>query len=115
METQTFSEAFSLADTAVAQLLRLSSERASSHGGLRIAIKGGGCSGLMYEMDWADKPKEKDKVFEKSGARVFIDSRSLLYLRGSELVYETGLLASGFKMRNPNKKSECGCGESFSV
>jgi iron-sulfur cluster assembly protein len=106
---------FSLTDSAVERLKRLSVEHSTPQGGLRVAIKGGGCSGLMYVMDWIDVPKEKDKVFEREGVRVFIDPRSFLLLAGSELHYEETLMSAGFKVRNPNTTGSCGCGESFSV
>ncbi len=104
-----------LADNAVARLKALLSERQTPDAGLRIAVKGGGCSGLAYHMEWAEKARERDKVFEREGVRVFVDPKSYLYLMGTELVFEEGLLASGFKLRNPNEKAACGCGDSFSV
>ena len=106
---------FTLTDSAVARLKALASQQPAPSGGLRLAIQGGGCSGLMYMMDWVTAPKEKDKVFEREGARMFIDPRSYLLLNGSELHYEESLMSAGFKVRNPNTKSSCGCGESFSV
>lgn len=104
-----------LADSAVERLRRLLAERNTPEAGLRIAIKGGGCSGLSYFMEWAEQPRERDKVFERDGVRIFVDPKSYLYLMGTELVYEDNLIASGFKLRNPNEKGSCGCGESFSV
>jgi len=104
-----------LSDNAVERLKRLLAERNTPEAGLRIAVKGGGCSGLAYHMEWAEKAKERDKVFERDGVRVFVDPKSYLYLMGTELVYEEGLIASGFKLRNPNEKAACGCGESFTV
>jgi iron-sulfur cluster assembly protein len=104
-----------LSDSAVARLKLLLEERKTPEAGLRIAVKGGGCSGLAYHMEWAEKARERDKVFEREGVRVFIDPKSFLYLMGTELVYEEELLASGFKLRNPNEKSACGCGDSFTV
>lgn len=104
-----------LADSAVARLKRLLAERQTPDAGLRIAVKGGGCSGLAYHMEWTDKPRERDKIFERDGVRVFVDSKSYLYLMGTELVFEEGLLASGFKLQNPNEKAACGCGDSFTV
>ncbi|HME89847.1 MAG TPA: iron-sulfur cluster assembly accessory protein [Myxococcaceae bacterium] len=108
-------KSFAIADSAVQQLRKLLSARNTPQAGLRIAVKGGGCSGLSYTMDWADHPTEKDRVFERDGVRVFIDGKSLLYVAGSELVYEQTLMSSMFKVQNPNVKSTCGCGESFSV
>jgi iron-sulfur cluster assembly protein len=104
-----------LTDSAVARLQRLLAERKTPDAGLRIAVKGGGCSGLAYHMEWAEKARERDKTFEREGVRVFIDPKSYLYLMGTELVFEEGLLASGFKLQNPNVKGSCGCGDSFTV
>ena len=104
-----------LTDSAVARLQRLLAERNTPEAGLRIAVKGGGCSGLAYHMEWAEKARERDKTFERDGVRVFIDPKSYLYLMGTELVFEEGLLASGFKLQNPNVKGACGCGDSFTV
>ena len=87
---------------------------AMSDPGLCVKVKGGGCSGLMYQMDIEDGPGENE-VFEHEGFRVFIDKKSLFFLNGSELIYEDGLTSAGFKFRNPNAKNSCGCGESFSV
>lgn len=66
-------------------------------------------------MEWSDAPRERDKVFERADVRVFVDPKSFLYLMGTELVYEDTLVASGFRLRNPNEKAACGCGLSFSV
>ena len=113
--TKPAGKGITLADSAVDRLKRLLAERQTPAAGLRIAVRGGGCSGLSYHMEWAEQPKERDKVFERDGVRVFVDPKSYLYLLGTELVYEEGLLASGFKLQNPNVKSACGCGESFTV
>lgn len=104
-----------LTDSAVVRLRRLLTERNTPEAGLRIAVKGGGCSGLSYHMEWTDKPRDRDKIFEREGVRVFIDPKSYLYLMGTELIFEETLLASGFKLQNPNVKAACGCGESFAV
>jgi len=104
-----------IADSAVTRLRALLEARQTPNAGLRIAVKGGGCSGLTYNMEWAEQPREKDKIFEKDGVRVFVDPKSYLYLIGTEIVYEETLMASGFKLQNPNAKAACGCGESFTV
>lgn len=104
-----------LDDSAVARLKVLLAERNTPLAGLRIAVKGGGCSGLAYHMEWTEQPKERDKIFEREGVRVFVDPKSYLYLMGTELVYVEELLASGFKLRNPNEKASCGCGDSFTI
>lgn len=82
--------------------------------GLRIKVVGGGCSGYRYELGF-DEKKDLDRTFGGFGLNVFIDSRSLLYLAGSTLDYNDGLMESGFKVENPNANSTCGCGESFSA
>ncbi len=104
-----------LHESAVQQLKKLLEERQTPEAGLRIAVRGGGCSGLAYVLEWTEKPREKDKIFERDGVRVFVDPKSYLYLLGTEIVYESTLMASGFKLNNPNVKGSCGCGESFSV
>lgn len=83
--------------------------------GLRLGVRGGGCSGASYAIEFADKARAKDHVFDFDGLSVVIDPKSLLYLRGSVLDYEFKLMEHGFRFRNPNAKSGCGCGESFSV
>jgi iron-sulfur cluster assembly protein len=82
--------------------------------GLRLKVIGGGCSGLQYKMD-VDTQRDGDKVFERDGAKVLVDRKSFLYLNGTEVHYEEGLMESGFKLRNPNVKRACGCGASFTV
>ncbi|MBN1210930.1 MAG: iron-sulfur cluster assembly accessory protein [Myxococcaceae bacterium] len=104
-----------LADSAVKRLRTLLEQRQTPEAGLRLAVKGGGCSGLQYAMEWAEKPRERDKIFEREGVRVFVDPKSYLYLMGTELIFEESLMGSGFKLQNPNVKSACGCGESFTV
>ncbi len=113
--TRPAGKGITLADSAVARLKKLLADRNTPNAGLRIAVRGGGCSGLAYVMEWAEQPKERDKIFERDGVRVFVDPKSYLYLMGTELVWEEGLMASGFKLKNPNVKSQCGCGESFTV
>lgn len=104
-----------LNDSAVKRLRFLLEQRQTPEAGLRLAVKGGGCSGLQYVMEWAEKPRERDKIFEREGVRVFVDPKSYLYLMGTELVFEETMMASGFKLQNPNVKAACGCGESFTV
>jgi iron-sulfur cluster assembly protein len=85
-------------------------------GGLRVGVKAGGCSGFSYVFGWEAQPKDNDHVFEGSnGAKVFVDPRSLRVLDGTTLDYDTSLLSKGFIFQNPNAKSTCGCGTSFSV
>ncbi len=106
---------FGLTERAAKELLRLKAERGTPDAGLRIAVKGGGCSGLTYSLEWVDTPRERDKVFERDGAKVVIDPKSYLYLMGSELAWHESLMQSGFKIDNPKIKAACGCGESFAI
>ena len=82
--------------------------------GLRMKVVGGGCSGFQYELGF-DQPRSGDRVITQHDLKVFVDPRSILYLAGSTLDYNDGLMESGFKIENPNANSTCGCGESFSV
>jgi iron-sulfur cluster assembly protein len=80
-----------------------------------VGVKGGGCSGLSYSMQFEEKPKEHDKVFEIEGLQVFCDPKSYLYLNGLTLDYTTDLIGGGFKFVNPNATRTCSCGSSFSA
>jgi iron-sulfur cluster assembly protein len=102
----------SLSERAASKIKQLVAEKPNA--GLRVKVVGGGCSGLQYRME-IDDAKERDKVFERDGARLIVDKKSFLYLNGSELDYAEELMSSGFKLVNPNVKRACGCGESFTV
>lgn len=84
-------------------------------GGLRVAVEGGGCSGFSYEIDITPAPEADDIVVERDGARLFVDPVSIAFLKGSEVDWVEEIVGSSFKVRNPNAKSSCGCGVSFSV
>lgn len=81
--------------------------------GLKIGLKKGGCAGMEYTMDFVDAPEKNDEVVESDGARVLIAPMAQMFLFGTEIDYETSLLESGFKFRNPNVTDACGCGESI--
>jgi iron-sulfur cluster assembly protein len=83
--------------------------------GLRVGVKGGGCSGLTYQLGFDAEPKEGDTVIEKGGLKLYIDGKSLFYLSGTVLDFSDGLNGRGFVFNNPNAKKTCGCGESFGV
>ena len=89
--------------------------RGAATEGLRLGVRGGGCSGASYVIEFADKIRSRDLVFEFDGLKVIVDPKSLVYLRGSILDYEVKLMQHGFKFRNPNEKKGCGCGESFTI
>lgn len=101
-----------LTPDAIAKVKAILSEQ-KEEAGLRIAVLGGGCSGYQYQMTLEKASKEDDKVIDMEGLKVFIDSRSMLYLNGTEVDYIDGENGSGFKFDNPNAKQACGCGESF--
>jgi len=84
-------------------------------GGLRVGVQGGGCSGLSYAMRLDTQPRDRDKIFEEHGARVFVDPKSFLYLNGTTLEYEETLMRQGFVFQNPNAARNCGCGSSFTA
>lgn len=105
-----------ISENAARQIHKMLARNQMTDGALRVAIKAGGCSGFEYVFDWADVPKADDHVFEgPSGARIFVDPRSLRLLDGTLLDYDTSLISKGFTLNNPNAKSTCGCGISFSV
>lgn len=95
-------------------LLRAEEGKPASHN-IRVSVKGGGCSGLMYDLDFDETIKDTDEVFEDKGVKILIDKKSMLYLLGTTLDFSDGLNGKGFQFINPNASRTCGCGESFSV
>jgi iron-sulfur cluster assembly protein len=85
-----------------------------TEGGLRLGVLGGGCSGLSYSIKFDTRPRERDRVYEFDGVRLFVDPKSFVYLHGMTLDYEQTLLKQGFNFINPNSQRSCGCGSSFS-
>ena len=104
--------AVTITPAAQAQIARLMSGKNAF--GLRIGLKKGGCAGMEYTMDMAEAAEPADEVIETNGARVLIAPMAQMFLFGTEIDYETGLLESGFRFRNPNVTDACGCGESIS-
>ncbi|NJK88998.1 MAG: iron-sulfur cluster assembly accessory protein [Myxococcales bacterium] len=86
---------------------------AAEGSGLRVGVRGGGCSGLQYFLEVEEAPRESDRVIDKDGVTVFVDPKSLVFLQGATLDYASGLIESGFKFINPRASRGCGCGESF--
>ena len=84
-------------------------------GGLRLGVQGGGCSGLSYNIRFDSQPRERDRIFEFQGLRMFVDPKSFIYLSGMVLDYEETLMKQGFNFINPNSSKSCGCGSSFSA
>ena len=95
--------------------VRFSKTGPAGQGVLRVAVVGGGCSGLQYKMDLQDQPASRDILVESSGVKVVVDPKSALYVTGSELDFVDALQDGGFKVKNPNAASSCSCGESFSA
>jgi iron-sulfur cluster assembly protein len=106
----------SLTDKAVKRVrIAMAKEGISpEEGGLRLGVMGGGCSGLSYSIKFDTKPRERDRIFEFDGVRVFVDPKSFVYLHGMTLDYEETLMRQGFNFINPNSTHSCGCGSSFS-
>ncbi len=103
-----------LTPSAAGKVSSLLAKQGRPHGVLRVAVIGGGCSGLQYKMDLQDAPANRDILVESGGVRVVVDPKSALYVTGSELDY-LDALDGGFKVKNPNAATTCSCGESFSA
>ncbi len=104
-----------LTETAVGKVREILDSQEPKPAGLRIAVVGGGCSGFSYSMAFENTPNMLDKTYNFEGLKVFIDQASMLYLDGAEVDFVETLEGSGFKFNNPNVKSTCGCGSSFSA
>ena len=103
-------------ERAISEIKRITAEQKIPEGaGLRLGVKGGGCSGFSYTLGFEVSSRPGDQVFEMGGVRVFCDPKSILYLTGMKLDFEESLMGRGFKFVNPNAKHTCGCGQSFSA
>lgn len=104
-----------ITDKALHQIESISqAENSDGSKGLRLAVTGGGCSGLSYKIEFSE-PKEKDNILNFGHIKVLIDPKSIIYLKGTVLDFKDGLNGKGFVFDNPNAKNTCGCGESFSL
>jgi iron-sulfur cluster assembly accessory protein len=104
-----------MSETAVNKVKEILGSQEPKPAGLRISVVGGGCSGFSYSMAFEENPGMLDKVYDFSGLKVYIDQASMLYLDGAEVDYVEALEGSGFKFNNPNVRTTCGCGSSFSA
>src|SRR5215813_11189781 len=104
-----------LTTSAAQKVGSLLTKQGRPNGVLRVAVVGGGCSGLQYKMDLQDGPANRDILVESAGVKVVVDPKSALYVTGSELDYVDALQDGGFKVKNPNAATSCSCGESFSA
>lgn len=100
---------------AISKARELLSQNAKPDHGIRIGVRGGGCSGLSYFVELEDHEKKGDRILEFDGLRVFLDLKSQLFLTGTEIDWTESLMQSGFSFRNPNSKRSCSCGESFTI
>ena len=105
----------SLTDAAIGKVKEIMAQQNPVPAGLRVGVTGGGCSGFQYSMQFENGAGMMDKTFDFDGLKVFVDATSLMYLKGVSVDYVETLEGAGFKFENPNVKSTCGCGSSFSV
>lgn len=105
-----------ISDGAVEYAKKRLAQRGTPDAAIRLGVRGGGCSGFSYVIEFADDPpRDRDRVFEAGGVRFYVDKKSLVYLAGSMLDYEKTVVFQGFKFKNPQEASRCGCGHSFTV
>ena len=104
-----------LTQAATDKVRKLLDQRGTPDIGLRIGVRGGGCSGNSYFMEFCEAAGEGDELIESEGVRLVVDQKSLMLLAGTEIDFVTGLMGSGFKFNNPNVRHSCACGESFSA
>jgi iron-sulfur cluster assembly protein len=101
---------------AIAEVKKIKEQNSlSDDHGLRVGVKGGGCSGMSYTLGFDGKPRDDDRILEAEGVRIFIDAKSMFYLMGMTLDFSDGLMGRGFTFNNPNATKTCGCGSSFGV
>ena len=113
--TTTSTPAITLSDAALKEVKRLINVQGLTEGGLRVGVKGGGCSGLSYTINFDEKIGPYDTVYELDGVKVIVDAKSAIYLQGTQLDFQKDLMSGSFKFVNPNAEKTCGCGESFSA
>ena len=109
------SPVITLSEAAVKEVKRLINVQGLTEGGLRLGVKGGGCSGLSYTINFDEKIGQYDSVYDIDGIKVIVDAKSAIYLQGTQLDFQKDLMGGQFKFVNPNASKTCGCGESFSA
>jgi iron-sulfur cluster assembly protein len=108
--------AIQVTETAAKRIRLLMEKQGMTEGGLRVGVKGGGCSGLSYTFAWERQERVGDEIITgPDDVKIFVDRKSLIYLNNTVLDYDTSLMSKGFVFQNPNAKSTCGCGTSFQV
>ncbi len=108
-------QVITLSESALNEVKRLMNVQGLTEGGLRLGVKGGGCSGLSYTINFDDKIGQYDQVYEFDGVKIIVDAKSAIYLQGTQLDFHKDLMGGSFKFVNPNAQKTCGCGESFSA
>ena len=108
-------KAISLTDRAAERIKHIMSRAQTPKIGVRLGVKNGGCAGMEYTMDYADAPDPLDEVVEDKGVKILIEPKAVLFLLGTEMDYEEGVMSSGFIFNNPNQTDACGCGESVTI
>ncbi len=115
-ETTTSTPSVTLTPAAIKEVKRLIDLQGMTEGGLRLGVKGGGCSGLSYTINFDEKIGQYDTIYDIEGIKVIVDAKSAIYLQGTQLDFQKeGLMGGQFKFVNPNASKTCGCGESFSA
>jgi len=104
-----------LSDAAAGRIREIIGNADHPIAGIRVGVKNGGCAGMSYTMEYADKLDPRDEVVEDKGVRLFVDPKAVLFLLGTEMDYRVDKLSAGFVFNNPNQTSACGCGESVAI
>lgn len=104
-----------ITEGALSHVKKLLDNRGKPSYGLRIGVKSGGCSGLTYEVSYADEKGKYDEELQKDGIKILIDPKAIMYILGTEMDYAETDFKSGFVFNNPNEKGKCGCGKSFNI
>jgi len=115
MNTDTQTSVVTLSEAALKEVKRLMNVQGVTEGGLRLGVKGGGCLGLSYTINFDEKIGQYDQVYDFEGVKVIVDAKSAIYLQGTQLDFQKDLMGGSFKFVNPNANKTCGCGESFSA
>lgn len=116
MTAQAPSASITVSEKAAREVRRVFEQKQlGAEAGLRLGVKGGGCSGFSYVMNLEPRPARGDEIFESAGLRVFVDPKSFLYLEGTEVDFNDDLTSRGFVFKNPSSTGSCGCGASFSA
>lgn len=114
-QTYQLPKAITLTERAAARVKHIMAKSETPMLGVRLGVKNGGCAGMEYTMDYAEQQLPLDEMVEDKGVTIFIEAKAVLFLLGTEMDYEEGLLSSGFTFNNPNQTDACGCGESVTI